>query len=140
LVLNLLDILRDLDTYEPEWFPSQPSDWVKLLKEIYYEPICDGLPPINKNLTEKDLKDISKVIIDTVGPEPAITFYSNYLILHLNNQQVKKALQDALIPGESKIVESDKQSLRMFGLDQKPFGLWTWQDLTRELENVDELI
>ncbi len=120
---------------------AKKEDWVKLLDEIFGKPFRKGVVPINTKLANnvQELANMADKIIKIVGPKPVTKYYNNFLTLHLEVAQAAIATEKGEVPKATKVLHSDQDSLRMFGLEEKPYGYWTWGELVQDLKAPDEI-
>jgi hypothetical protein len=96
-------------------------------------------PPINSAFAENDeaLTQVANDLCAVIAPiNPERRYYHPDMTLWV---KAPSSLQSGQIPAET-VIEADRASLELFGLDERPPGRdhWTWGELQRNVQRAED--
>jgi len=116
------------------------NDWVNLLRQLFGDSPRTGVSPINPifAISPNELRRTAKKIVGYVGRKPSIRHYNHFINLSFDHNQVGSLKDTGEVP-EGVRVESDHETLKLFGLQPKELGFWSWSDLLGDLRAPEEI-
>ena len=108
----------------------------RFLVPLFTESPREGCEPLNERFNKETPwgKTLADNIISAVGEKPSWKRYTRYLILILDEVQVEELDETIRVPVDTR-VESDKESLALFGLTDES---WTWNKIMNKLKGKSQ--
>lgn len=127
--------LRHLQTVKVD-----PPRMKSFLKQLFGTANLTAIePPINSAFAENDeaLTQVANELCAVIAPiNPERRYYHPYLTMRVKSPS---SLQSGQIPAET-VIDSDRASLELFGLDERPPGRdhWTWGELQQNVQRAED--